>query len=271
MKIKQLAAPDAQTPKMSHATIQGPGRLYPGKASDPAAAAITDRVRKAIARGVVDLQPPAVEPPVKDIAQKYEPKAHELAAKAAVRARRIATPHLTVAHIQNGNAISIEHPHSDLEHAQYLLMNALATGEQDFFKELLSQLTTASAQDQKADEQVLNFMICVIKGIQPRDQLETMLAAQLAATHILTMKFAYRLNNAPTSLETLPLQDSAERIFNKLARTFTTQVEALKRYRTSGEQKVRVEHVTVNEGGQAIVGNVTPGGVGSSKKGETTP
>jgi hypothetical protein len=46
-------------------------------------------------------------------------------------------------------------------------------------------------------------------------------------------------------------QDSAERAFNKLARTFAAQVEALKRYRSGGEQTVRVEHVTVNEGGQA--------------------
>jgi hypothetical protein len=35
------------------------------------------------------------------------------------------------------------------------------------------------------------------------------------------------------------------------------QVEALKRYRTGGEQKVTVEHVTVNQGGQAIVGNIS--------------
>ena len=37
------------------------------------------------------------------------------------------------------------------------------------------------------------------------------------------------------------------------------QVEALKRYRTGGEQKVTVQHVTVNEGGQAIIGSVSPG------------
>jgi hypothetical protein len=35
------------------------------------------------------------------------------------------------------------------------------------------------------------------------------------------------------------------------------QLEALKRYRTGGEQKVTVQHVSVSEGGQAIVGNVT--------------
>jgi hypothetical protein len=63
---------------------------------------------------------------------------------------------------------------------------------------------------------------------------------------------------------------SVERAFNKLARTFATQVEALKRYRNGGEQTVRVEQVTVNEGGQAIVGNVVSKGVGASEKGEPT-
>ena len=34
-------------------------------------------------------------------------------------------------------------------------------------------------------------------------------------------------------------------------------MEALKRYRSEGQQTVRVERVTVSEGGQAIVGAVT--------------
>ena len=46
-------------------------------------------------------------------------------------------------------------------------------------------------------------------------------------------------------------------------------MEALKRYRTGGEQKVTVEHVTVNAGGQAIVGQVSGGGSGRTKD-ETT-
>ena len=37
-------------------------------------------------------------------------------------------------------------------------------------------------------------------------------------------------------------------------------MEGLKRYRTGGEQKVTVQHVTVNEGGQAVVGNVSSQG-----------
>ncbi|RWD26791.1 MAG: hypothetical protein EOS34_32705 [Mesorhizobium sp.] len=66
--------------------------------------------------------------------------------------------------------------------------------------------------------------------------------------------------------ETIPQQDSAERAFNKLTRTFAAQVEALKKYRTGGQQHVTVQHVTVNEGGQAIVGNVSHGGQGDGKK-----
>ncbi len=96
-------------------------------------------------------------------------------------------------------------------------------------------------------------MRSVIKGIEPKDQLEIMLAAQMAAVHMATMTFARRLAHVDQIVQ----QDSAERAFNKLARTFAAQMEALKRYRTGGEQRVTVQHVSVSDGGQAIVGNVT--------------
>ena len=80
-----------------------------------------------------------------------------------------------------------------------------------------------------------------------------MLGAQMAAVHTIAMRFAEQFSR----VETLPQQDSADRTFNKLMRTFVMQMEALKRYRTGGEQRVTVQHVSVGEGGQAIVGNVT--------------
>jgi anion-transporting ArsA/GET3 family ATPase len=80
-----------------------------------------------------------------------------------------------------------------------------------------------------------------------------MLAAQMAAIHCSSMNFAVRLNSA----DTLKQRESAERSLNRLARTFTCQLEALKKYR-GGEQRIIVQHqqVNVNEGGQAIVGTV---------------
>src|SRR5215208_3881450 len=76
----------------------------------------------------------------------------------------------------------------------------------------------------------------------------------VVTVHMATMTFARRLNH----VDTIPQQDSAERAFNKLTRTFAMQVEALKRYRTGGEHRVVVHQVNVNDGGQAIVGSVSP-------------
>ena len=51
----------------------------------------------------------------------------------------------------------------------------------------------------------------------------------------------------------------------KFHRTFVAQIEALQKLRGQGGQKITVEHVTVNAGGQAIVGNVEhPFGEGDS-------
>jgi len=43
---------------------------------------------------------------------------------------------------------------------------------------------------------------------------------------------------------------------NRLLRAYATQLEALRRLRNGGLQFVRVEHVHLKEGGQAVVGNV---------------
>ena len=59
--------------------------------------------------------------------------------------------------------------------------------------------------------------------------------------------------------------DSASNAMAKLARTFAAQVEALKRYRSTG-QTVTVQHVNVAHGGQAIVGHVSTHGEGPYQK-----
>jgi hypothetical protein len=84
-------------------------------------------------------------------------------------------------------------------------------------------------------------------------EIEATLIAQMAVTHVAAMRFANRLAH----VESLQEQDSAERAFNKLTRTFASQVEALQRYRSIRSDKVIVQQVSVGDGGQAIVGNVT--------------
>jgi hypothetical protein len=191
----------------------------------------------------------------------YQPSAQEQTAIRKYLDRKAANtaPRMKVLNDREVPEISPDHPEEAIGHI--LLMEALGGADQDFVHGLLGQLANAGSQGRQIDERGLNFMLSVVKGIQPKDQIEAMLAAQMVAVHMATMTFARRLQH----VDNIPQQDSAERAFNKLARTYATQMEALKRYRTGGEQKVTVQHVSVQEGGQAIVGNVTH----SSR--ETTP
>jgi hypothetical protein len=165
----------------------------------------------------------------------------------ARKAAASVAPRLTV----SVNRISIDHPDKDT--GSLLFTEALGSADPEFANGIIAQLEEAVTEGKKIDEKALGFMVSVIKGIEPRDQIETMLAAQMAAVHMAMMRIIRLLADS----QFVTQLDSAERAFNKLARTFTSQVDALKRYRTGGEQKVTVQHVSVSEGGQAIVGNVT--------------
>lgn len=177
----------------------------------------------------------------------------------------VPAPRMKVQKHAGTQLIAPDHPNTVIAYA--LLAEALGTADQDFLQGILRELVNADASGDGIDLDRINFLVSVVKGIAPRDQIEAMLAAQMAAVHVASMRFASRLAH----VENIPQQDSAERAFNKLARTFTTQMEALKRYRTGGEQKVTVQHVSVSEGGQAIVGNVTQAAPGAPQAKTKSP
>jgi hypothetical protein len=183
----------------------------------------------------------------------YEVTAAERTAVEKHFARPAAKPSVRLKVSKNGSdpRIGFDHPNERI--GQALVMEALASADGDFVNGIVSQLASASGRGQDISEHGINFMLSVIKGIEPRDQLEAMLAAQMAAVHVASMTFARRLAH----VKDIPQQDSAERAFNKLTRTFAMLMEALKRYRAGAEQKVTLQHVSVTEGGQAIIGNVT--------------
>ena len=88
-----------------------------------------------------------------------------------------------------------------------------------------------------------------------------MLATQMVATHLAGISALRRLRSS----ENIAQQNSNGNLAVKLLRTFSMQIEALQRYRGKGQQKVTVEHVNVNAGGQAIVGSVHPAPVNKTK------
>ncbi|MGX5806309.1 hypothetical protein ACWGS9_34950, partial [Bradyrhizobium sp. Arg314] len=157
------------------------------------------------------------------------------------------------------DGIKVTNDHADPNVGCALWMEAMGTSSDDFAEGLIGQIINIGSQGAKPDEKGSNFALAIVTGIAPKDEVEALLASQMAAVHLATMTFARRLAHVDNIVQ----QDSAEKAFNKLARTFAAQVEALKRYRSKGEQRVIVERVTVEPGGQAIVGNVAHGGGGS--------
>jgi hypothetical protein len=217
---------------------------------------MTEKAAKAANGSQGDIKPPHKQTP-----------AEIEAIGAFVAARKKQAPRLKV--VGTGkDAVKTEVDHPDSVIGVVALMRALGTTDFDFYSGLIGQLLNAS-KEKEISESGTNFMLSVIKGIEPRDQIEAMLAAQMAAVHMASMTFARRLAH----VETLQQQDSASNAFNKLARTFAAQMSALKEHRSKGEQKMTVQHVHVAEGGQAIVGNVNAPaeGVGARKKSEDQP
>src|SRR5689334_19461477 len=153
---------------------------------------------------------------------EYEPTELEKTALDRYRAQKAAAPAAPRMKVTNGKkAASVAPDHPDKPIADALLKEALGTVSVDFRNGLLSQLANAGSRGRQIDEDALNFMLSVVIGIKPKDQLETMLAAQMAAIHTATMTFARRLAH----VETIDQQDSAERALNKLARTYAKRRE----------------------------------------------
>lgn len=115
-----------------------------------------------------------------------------------------------------------------------------------------------ASEDHPQNDQRL-FTVSIVADIKPRDAVERMLTVQMAATHVALIRSSRWLAGA----ETIPQVEAHYSGFNKLARTYAAQVEALRKHRNGGSQTVRVEHVTIEAGAQAVVGNVQTGGGGN--------
>jgi hypothetical protein len=128
------------------------------------------------------------------------------------------------------------------------LMAAFGTNDRRFFVGLLNQI--ARVKPRENDEpanQTVGFLLSVVENTQPRNELEAMLLAQMATCHKMAMDLASRLNNP-----------EEYRLFLKLMKTFADLKETFDRGRRTSEQSFMVQNMTVKDGGQAIVGNVTP-------------
>jgi hypothetical protein len=107
--------------------------------------------------------------------------------------------------------------------------------------------------------------LAAVSGIAPTNELESMLAVQMVSAHNGAVEC---LRRAMLPDQTLDGRDVNLKHAAKLMSLYTQQVAALDKHRGGGRQKITVEHVTVEAGGQAIVGNVNHGSGSKRKRAE---
>ena len=138
------------------------------------------------------------------------------------------------------------------------LKNAFGTASSAFVEASLYQLIAAARLPGSGIcEIAVNASLAFIEGAKPQGEVECALVMQMACTHSAAMSVLGTFAGAHGYGRDVPLKASAAA---RLMRAYATQVEALRRLRNGGSQVVRVEHVHVNRGGQALIGNVRKDG-----------
>jgi hypothetical protein len=154
--------------------------------------------------------------------------------------------------------VAAVHPPDGEEKNWWLRLNkALGTTSSDFVNASLFQIQSACRSPWgRISELAMNAALAMVEAAAPKDEIEGALAVQMACTHTAAMAVLARLDAAFANEQRVAAFGSAAA---RLMRAYAAQIEVLRRLRNGGQQFVRVEHVHVNDGGQAVVGNVKKG------------
>ena len=154
----------------------------------------------------------------------------------------------------DGKLAKVHPPDGEDENWWRRLNNALGTTSSDFVNASLFQIQAAARSPLGGiSELSMNAALAMIEAAAPKDEIEGALAVQMACTHTAAMAVLAKLDVAFATERRVAAFGSAAA---RLMRAYAMQVEVLRRLRNGGQQFVRVEHVHVNDGGQAVIGNV---------------
>lgn len=131
--------------------------------------------------------------------------------------------------------------------------NKLGTYNVDLGNNLLNQAVSSCMTQEKRNARDIQALVSVFEETNVQSPVEAMLLSQILAVHtqiMRTMAFA----QGSCALST---QETLLCIANKLMRTFSRQVETYEKFRRGGQQSIKVDHVHVHDGAQAIVGNIS--------------
>lgn len=164
---------------------------------------------------------------------------------------------------ENGPALEIIPDEDSLQAWQKVLQETLGIDDPALATMLLGQLANqlaaepgnGSSNDNGAKDfsDALNGALAAIASLAPSDSAEAMLAVQMVTSHTMALEMNRRARRA----ETPHTVSGYSNLAGKFMRLYIDQMGRLARNRGTAHQTVRVERVTIEDGGQAIVGPVT--------------
>jgi len=204
--------------------------------------------------------------------ERPEPSQREQAAIEAAKSKLRTKPRSVALIIEKSadGQLNASPPHKDGIGWLLHLAGTFGSSSADFALDQLNLLMKSTRADLSPEGRTtaVNSMLAAVAGVQAQTETEGALAVQMAATHQLAMTLLERAGQAQHG----SVLESNGNMAVKLLRTYTAQVEALARLRRGGNQMVRVEHVHVHSGGQAIVGHVAhQGGGGGNERNAAQP
>jgi hypothetical protein len=104
------------------------------------------------------------------------------------------------------------------------------------------------------EEATLNAALATIDSMQPRSELQALLAVQIIATGFAGLRFLRQSHRHMT-------EDFINVYGNyaiKLLRLQNEMIQTFERYRRGNKQTVEVRHVHIHSGGQGVVGIINP-------------
>ena len=148
-------------------------------------------------------------------------------------------------------------PTPDLEGHRKRLREALGnTLSDEFVDVILGKLVEAlrpGLYDQ-LEEATLNAALAIIDSMQPRSELQALLAVEIIATGFAGLRFLRQSHRNMT-------EDFINVYGNyaiKLLRLQNEMIQTFERYQRGNKQTVEVRHVHIHPGGQGVVGIINP-------------
>jgi hypothetical protein len=190
----------------------------------------------------------------KDTLEKAKADLASLDEAGKAKFKRLERNHLEPVKLKvgEGGSIELKNPKANIVDHYIQLLETIGVADDDVHHYVLTQLVAILGEDN------MNAGLSLLRGIAPKDSIETMLASQMVSVNHLALVMMRRSLN-----ENIP-SGQVESLINrstKLLKTFATLNESLVKYRNQGKQVIQVQHFNVENHGQAMIGNIGGGGV----------